>query len=141
MKFDDSMRILHVDDDDVDAEALRRAFRKNKIANPIVHACNGIEALEILRGPINERPRIALIDINMPKMGGLELIRHIREDEQLQSLVLYMLTTSNQTADLAAAYQDNIAAYFVKPTSSAELTTLVGHLHQVWTRKELPLLA
>lgn len=138
MKFDESVQLLHVDDDELDAEALRRAFRKNNIPNRLVHAANGVDALKLLRNAGSARPQILLIDINMPKMGGLELLKQIRQDAQLQSLQLYMLTTSNQPTDLKAAHDAHVAGYFVKPTSSIELTELVGHLHQVWLRKELP---
>lgn len=138
MKFDESVRILHVDDDDVDAEALRRAFKKCKLGNSLLHASNGIQALELLKDSKNRRPAILLVDINMPRMGGLELLNAIRRDPDLSHLIVYILTTSNQDSDLFEAHQCNVAGYLVKPTSSTALTDMVRTLSEAWVHAELP---
>lgn len=138
MKFDESVKILHVDDDEVDIEAVRRAFKRCKISNTLLHACNGIEALELLNQDESERPAILLVDVNMPKMGGLEFLGKLRQEPKLSHLLVYILTTSNQDSDLFRAHQNNVAGYLVKPTSSAELTEMIRTLHGVWTCGELP---
>src|SRR3954451_7907248 len=90
------LNTLLVEDDKVDVMNVRRAFEKNRIANPLFVAGNGREGLEMLRS--NRVPmerRIVLLDLNMPKMNGLEFLRELRADAQLQSTPVIVLTTSN----------------------------------------------
>src|SRR5690349_16771786 len=110
--------ILLVDDDEVDAEAIFRSFARHKISNPIAHAVDGIEALAFLRGDQQSnplpRPYIILLDLNMPRMNGLEFLRAIRQDAALKSSVVFILTTSNREEDKWAAYNDQVAGYILK---------------------------
>lgn len=104
------LNILLVDDDEVDAITVRRAFTKANIECQLVVVRNGIEALEILRGKTfpTER-RLVLLDINMPKMNGIELLRELRTDRALHKLTVIMMTTSSEENDRIEAYQLNVA--------------------------------
>ena len=112
------VRFMIVDDDDISAMAIERAIKKLKIANPVVMAKNGVEALEILEQSKNndgKLPRyIVTLDLNMPMMGGLEFLEHIRNDQSFRKLIVFVLTTSDAPDDIASAYDQNIAGYIVK---------------------------
>lgn len=110
--------ILLVEDDAIDVRAIKRAFKAQNITNPLVEARDGIEALEILRGA-PDRPRIThpilvLLDLNMPRMNGLEFLAEIRKDERLRELVVFVLTTSKAEEDMVEAYRLNVAGYMAK---------------------------
>ena len=110
--------ILLVEDDKIDAKAFMRAYRAAGISNPVTVARDGVEGWEELKGlrtgtPFS-RPGVLILDINMPRMSGIELLRRIRNDEQLHDLVVFMLTTSNDDNDKLAAYDLNVAGYMLK---------------------------
>jgi CheY-like chemotaxis protein len=109
--------LLLVDDDDVAAEAVVRGLRKHSFECPIVIAEDGKAALQILRG-IHERkvaqPLLVLLDLNMPRMNGIEFLRELRTDNALKSTVVFVLTTSGADADRAKAYEQCVAGYMVK---------------------------
>ena len=109
-----AITLLLVEDDDVDAMGVERALEKRRIANTLVRARDGIEALEFLRGGKVARPFLILLDLNMPRMGGLEFIRTVRADPELCDSVVFVLTTSKSDEDLAAAYRAHVAGYMVK---------------------------
>ncbi len=134
--------IIVVDDDDIDAKGIERAFRKAHISNPIVRAESGIEALQMLRGTdgvekIN-KPYILLVDLNMPRMNGIEFIQELRHDEMLKDSVAFVLTTSKAEEDKAAAYDLNIAGYIVKENVGQDFMHLVGLIDHYWRLIELP---
>jgi CheY-like chemotaxis protein len=107
--------ILLVDDDDVDAIGVVRALKKLKISNPVVRAHDGVEALELLRHPTAiQRPYMVLLDINMPRMNGLEMLAQLRSDPQLVRAVVFVLTTSHEDEDKLGAHEKNVAGYIVK---------------------------
>jgi CheY-like chemotaxis protein len=118
--------ILLIEDDDVAAEAVERSLRKNGIALPLVHAANGVVALELLRSTpgLRDMPRIILLDLNMPRMNGFEFLREIRADPALSDLVVFVLTTSDAPADRVRAYEEHIAGYMVK----SQVGVLLGQL-------------
>ena len=107
-----------VDDDELDVEAFKRTLKKQKIVNPFFHARDGIEALEMLRGEHEDvvitRPLIVLMDINMPRMNGLECIQAIREDNDLSNIIIFVMTTSADETDIYEAYNLKVAGYMVK---------------------------
>jgi CheY-like chemotaxis protein len=110
--------VLLVDDDRVDAMAVRRAFRALNITNPLVEAHNGIEALERLRGEDGRPPLppsvLVLLDLNMPRMGGIEFLDELRGDAGLRDTIVFVMTTSAAEADRKQAYARNVAGYLVK---------------------------
>ncbi len=132
--------ILLVEDDDGDAKALYRAFRKAGITAGITRAKDGIDALEILREGISEGtpPFILIADVNMPRLDGHGLIRAIRDDPGLRSLVIFMLTTSRSREDIDGAYEGNVAGYIVKENAGKEFNQLLDLLGSYWRVVELP---
>jgi len=136
------LTVLLVEDDEIDVEAIRRSFKKLKIANPIKNAKDGVEALGILRGIDGYEkicpPYIILLDINMPRMNGLELLEIIRSDEELKDSVVFVLTTSDEEKDRFAAYQNNVAGYILKHKSGESFIDAVSMLEHYWKVVELP---
>lgn len=139
---DNTVRILLVEDDEVDVMGIRRAFEKLRIANPIIEARDGVEALEILRGsegkPPLPRPFLILLDLNMPRINGIELLRELRNDPQLHSSIVFVLTTSKSEEDMVAAYDLNVAGYMVKSKIRRDFMRLVDMLDHYWKVIEFP---
>lgn len=140
---DKYVNILLVEDDEVDIMNVQRAFKKNKITNPLHIARNGIEALELLRGengqgPIDPIPKIILLDINMPKMGGIEFLKEIRNDPSFKSISVFIMTTSNEESDKMAAYNLNVAGYILKPLSFESFVQSISILNHYWMLCERP---
>lgn len=136
------VNILMVEDDDVDAQGLDRAFKRAKIANPLQRAHDGLEALAMLRGEDGHQkiphPYLLLVDINMPRMGGIEFIAELRKDPALQPSIVFVLTTSKHDEDMTAAYNFNIAGYIVKENAGDDFMRLVGLLDSYWRIVEIP---
>jgi CheY-like chemotaxis protein len=136
------LHILLVDDDDVDVMNVQRAFKKNNILNPLFVARDGLEALEILRreGPdgIPRERRLILLDLNMPRMNGMEFLRELRNDPELHSLTVIVLTTSDDERDKVEAYNLNVAGYIVKPVTFVAFVEAMAALNKYWTINELP---
>jgi CheY-like chemotaxis protein len=127
-----SVTILLVEDDDVDAETVTRCLVAAKIVNPLVRARDGIEALDLLRGTGGrerlEPPYLLLVDIRMPRLDGIGLIREIRNDPLLTQTVVFVLTTSKDDRDKLAAYNSHVAGYVVKSAAHSELLQLAAML-------------
>ena len=133
------LNILLVEDDQVDVMNVKRAFDRNRIANPLFVANNGAEALDMLRsGQIPDERRIVLLDLNMPRMNGLEFLRELRADAKLQSTVVVVLTTSNDERDKFDAYNLNVAGYLLKPVTFVSFVEVMAALNKYWTLVELP---
>jgi CheY-like chemotaxis protein len=133
------LNILLVEDDDVDVMNVRRAFKKNNIANPLFVAGNGIEALEQLRnGKIPRERRIILLDLNMPRMNGIEFLRELRADSELNLTPVIVLTTSNDERDRIEAYNLNVAGYILKPVTFTNFCEVMTALNKYWALVELP---
>ncbi len=136
------LNIFLIDDDDMDAKALERAFRKGKIGNTIVRAVDGIEALEMLKGANGKTkppsPRILLVDLNMPRMNGIELVQALRADEELQQSIVFILTTSKRDEDKMAAYDLHVAGYISKATAAEDMGSLVSLMDSYGRVVELP---
>lgn len=130
--------ILLVDDDDIDAMSVERAFKKMRIVNPIIRAKDGVIALELLKKGTVAKPFIMLLDLNMPRMGGLELLAELRKDENLKNSVVFVLTTSKDDEDKLAAYNQNIAGYILKEKLQHGFDELVKLLDHYWRIVELP---
>ena len=131
--------ILVVDDDDVDVLGIERALKKLKIANPIVRAHDGVEALEILRSPEGlPRPYLILLDINMPRMNGQEMLAELRQDKSLSSAVVFVLTTSQDDQDKLMAYSKHVAGYIVKQHVGDGFMRVTEMLDHYWRVVELP---
>ncbi|HTN89883.1 MULTISPECIES: response regulator [Sorangium] len=133
------LNILLVEDDEVDVMNVRRAFKRNNISNPLWVAGNGVEALEMLRsGVIPVERRLILLDLNMPKMNGIEFLRELRADPDLVSTSVVVLTTSNDDRDKVGAFNLNVAGYLLKPVTFLSFVELMAALNKYWRLVELP---
>lgn len=140
---DQQINILLVEDDSVDVMNVQRAFKKNNINNPLHIAFNGVEALNMLRGTsgkpkLNPIPRIILLDINMPKMNGIEFLKELRADPELKSITVFIMTTSNDDQDKLEAYNMNVAGYILKPLSFEKFVNAISILNSYWKLCEQP---
>lgn len=139
MSEERALNILLVDDDEVDVMTVKRAFQKANITNKLFVASNGIEALEMLRGgAVPTTRRLILLDLNMPKMNGLEFLREVRNDPALAPLTVVVLTTSNEDRDRVDAYQLNVAGYLLKPVTFHTFAEVMATLNKYWTLMEMP---
>jgi CheY-like chemotaxis protein len=133
------LNVLLVEDDEVDVMNVRRAFQKSHIMNPLFVAGNGLEALEMLRGgDVPRGRRIVLLDLNMPKMNGIEFLHELRNDAELHATPVVVLTTSNDDRDKIEAYNLNVAGYLVKPVTFGNFCELMVALNKYWTLVEMP---
>ncbi len=136
------INILLVEDDEVDIMNIQRAFVKNKITNPLYIARNGLEAIEMLNtegvNKISPIPRIILLDLNMPKMGGIEFLKEIRQRPILKSVTVFVMTTSNEESDKIEAYNLNIAGYILKPLAFESFVATISKLNHYWKLSEQP---
>jgi CheY-like chemotaxis protein len=132
-----------VDDDDIDAQSIERALKKDvRMTNPIVRAKDGIEALQILRGEHPEKkivsPFVILVDINMPRMDGIEFMKELRADPDLKSSTAFILSTSKRDEDQMSAYNFNIAGYIEKQNAGVNFLNLITLLGYYISIVELP---
>lgn len=140
---DSTINILLVEDDEVDVLNVKRAFKKNNITNPLYIAGNGLEALEMLRG-VNKQPpsipehrRLILLDLNMPRMNGIEFLQRLRADDNLKPIPVVVLTTSAAEQDRVEASQLNVAGYLLKPVQFSEFVELMAVLNKYWMLSEM----
>jgi CheY-like chemotaxis protein len=137
------LNILLVEDDEVDVMTVRRAFKQANISNHLFIASNGIDALAMLRGhcgqasSIPTERRIILLDLNMPRMNGLEFLRELRADPSIHNIPVVVLTTSNEEQDRLQAYQFNVAGYILKPIAFSNFVDLMVTLNKYWAICEM----
>ncbi len=130
--------LLIVDDDDIDAIALERALRRLRLLNTTHRARDGLEALNLLRTGAISTPYIILLDLNMPRMNGLEFLKALRADQMLTHAVVFVLTTSKSDQDLVAAYREHIAGYVLKQHMDRDFLEVIGLIEHYWRLVELP---
>ncbi len=127
------VNVLIVEDDEIDAEVVKRAFRKNNLNHRIYHARCGADALAMLRGEQRQekvpQPCIMLVDVNMPQMNGIEFLHKLRHDQNLAQCTAFMLSTSRRDADISEAYRLGVAGYFLKETVEDLVPMLAMYLH------------
>ena len=137
------LNILLVEDDEVDVMNVQRALKKNGATAALYRAANGIEALAMLRNNSqiaaeNNGRLLILLDLNMPKMGGLEFLKELRADPALRSLPVVVLTTSMQDSDLVTAYRYNVAGYLIKPITFSSFVETIDVLNRYWSMSKMP---
>jgi CheY-like chemotaxis protein len=136
---DRMLNILLVEDDAVDVMNVRRAFEKNGIDSQLHVATNGLEALQMLRGgQVPGDRRLVLLDLNLPRMNGIEFLRHLRSDPQLNLIPVVVLTTSADERDKIEAFNLNAAGYLVKPVTFGPFAELISALNRYWSLVEFP---
>lgn len=135
------LNILLIDDDEVDVMTVQRAFKKNQIVCNLATASNGLEGLKVLRGeeetnlPIHNR--LVLLDLNMPRMNGIEFLQALRADPDLRATPVIVLTTSNEDQDKVEAYNFNVAGYILKPVTFDKFVKTVATLKDYWLLNEM----
>lgn len=135
------INILLIEDDEVDVMNVQRAFKKGDINSSLFIARNGLEGLEMLRGlstkSVPEGQRLILLDVNMPKMSGIEFLQALRADPKLKTIPVVMLTTSNEEKDRLNAYNFNVAGYILKPLSFSAFVDMMATLNKYWSLCEM----
>ena len=130
--------ILLVEDDEVDVLTVKRALRELKVANPLLVASNGEEALELLQDAAAKRPALILLDLNMPRMSGLEFLRQARSNGCAKGIPVVVLTTSRADQDVVRGFEHNVAGYMVKPVDYRKFVEVMQAIDLYWTLSELP---
>jgi CheY-like chemotaxis protein len=134
----DLKRILLVEDSPNDVELTLAAFEENRIANEVIVARDGEEALDYLyrRGIYRLRaegnPAVVLLDLKLPKVDGLEVLRRLKADPEMKTLPIVMLTSSREERDLVASYNQGVNAYVVKPVDFNEFVNALSKLGLFW---------
>ena len=135
---DQTVQVLLIEDNEVDIEAVRRAFDKHRIANPMLVARDGRAGLDALRSGQIRRPYVILLDLNLPRLSGLEFLRELRGDPRLGDSVVFVLTTSKRDEDKVSAYRHHVAGYMVKGEVGEGFLRLVDMLGAYWRIVQLP---
>jgi CheY-like chemotaxis protein len=134
-----TLNLVLVEDDDIDVMNVRRALERAHVTNPLFVAHNGVEGLELLRGrSVPPDRRLVLLDLNMPRMNGIEFLRELRKDPSLRSTPVVVLTTSDDDRDKVQAYDLNVAGYLLKPVTFVNFVDVMAALNKYWALVEMP---
>ena len=128
-----------IEDDDIDAMSIKREFKRRRIANPIIRAKDGVEAFELLEAGKLTRPFVILLDLQMPRMNGIEFLTKLRADSNYKNSVVFVLTTSEDEQDIFNSYESNVAGYFIKDEVGEGFIGIVDILDGYWKVVHLPL--
>lgn len=137
------LSILQIDDDSVDAMMVKQVFKKLEMPFELIQASDGQDALDMLKGENGKEkpeplPSIILLDVNMPRMNGHEFLDALRADDNLRTILVYMMTTSSSDTDIRSAYQKNIAGYLTKPVDLNDVMSTFETLKKYWEIIKLP---
>lgn len=127
-----AVEILLVEDNPQDAELAIRALRKNHLANHLLHLDDGQEALDFLFNDSNEMPRLILLDLKMPRVDGLEVLRALKKDEKRKMIPIVVLTSSKEERDIVESYKLGVNAYIVKPVDFDQFVKAVTQVGMFW---------
>ena len=130
--------ILLVEDDKIDAMTVKRSLRDIHVTNRLLLAGNGEDALQYLREPNIDRPCIILLDLNMPKMNGLEFLQVLKQDTILKKIPVIVLTTSKNEQDKLESFRLGVAGYMIKPVDYQQFVEVVRTINLYWTLSEMP---
>jgi len=130
--------ILLIEDDQVDAMTVKRALKEIKVTNRLDIVNNGEEALTFLKNPENEKPGIILLDLNMPRMNGIEFLKIAKKDDSLKKIPVVVLTTSKEDQDKVDSFNLGVAGYMIKPVDYRKFVEVVKTIDMYWTLSELP---
>lgn len=144
--MENEIEIVLVEDNPQDAELTIRALKKYNLANKLIHLKNGVEALDFLfaRGDYANRssvnvPKIILLDLKMPKINGLEVLRAVKADEKLKTIPVAVLTSSSEDPDIKQCYSLGANSYIVKPVGFSDFLTVVSELGMYWLLLNTPM--
>ncbi len=134
-----SRPVLLVEDDSVDAMTVERAFKDLRVANQLIHKINGEEALNYLKANQNNgKPCLVLLDLNMPKMNGIEFLKVIKDNAELKSIPVVVLTTSQEQRDKVESFKLSVAGYMLKSVDYRSFVDTIRTIDLYWTLSELP---
>ncbi|MBL7871195.1 MAG: response regulator [Cyclobacteriaceae bacterium] len=134
MKVNNLIEILLVEDSQDDAELTMRALKKNRVVNNLIHFKDGEEVLEyIFNTPDNGLPKLILLDLKMPKVDGIEVLRAIKKDDQKKMIPVVMLTSSKEERDIIESYKMGVNAYVVKPVELDKFIEAVSQIGLFWS--------
>ena len=130
------IEILLVEDSPTDALLTREALEQSKIINQLHHVENGVEALAFLRGAApyigTPRPDLILLDLNLPKKSGIEVLQEIKMDEDLRVIPVVVLTTSKSEEDIVKSYNLHANCYIIKPVDFDKFTAVIQSIREFW---------
>ncbi|HYR95559.1 MAG TPA: response regulator [Candidatus Binatus sp.] len=134
-----SVEILLVEDSPADAELTVRALRKQNLANRLHHVQDGAEALDFIFGTgayagrsIDDAPRVVLLDLKLPKVDGLEVLRRMKADPRTRRIPVVVMTSSREERDVVATYELGVNSYIVKPVDFEQFAQAVASLGLYW---------
>jgi len=125
------IEVLLVEDNASDVELTLRALQKRNLANRVVVARDGVEALQILEGPA-PLPKVVLLDLKLPKLNGLEVLRRMKSDERTKRIPVVVLTSSHEEPDVEESYRLGVNSYVVKPVDFESFATAVAEVGLYW---------
>jgi two-component system response regulator len=134
----EAVEILLVEDSDADAELIIRGLRKSNLVNNVVRLHDGVEALEFIfrqgafRGRAGGQPRLILLDLKMPRLSGIEVLRRLKADEQMRMIPVVMLTSSAEEQDVVDSYKLGVNSYLVKPVDFAAFSSVINQTGLYW---------
>ncbi len=128
------VNVLLVEDDDGDAFLLKEAMNKTQFENVLHHCHDGLEAQSFLQDQASPRPDFILLDLNMPRMGGLEVLKWVKEHDDLKDIPVGILTTSSAEDDISQSYKNYASYYIVKPTTFDDLMSVVNLIDDFWIK-------
>ena len=132
------LQILLIEDDKIDVKTIKRALKELKITNPVEVCENGLEGLNYLNNPKNNKTGIILLDLNMPKMNGLEFLQERQLNNKLKLIPVVVLTTSKAEQDKIESYKLGVAGYMIKPVDYLKFVEVIKTINLYWTLSELP---
>ena len=130
--------ILLVEDDNIDAMTVRRAMKDLKVTNELIRVGDGEKALEYLRDGSTQNPCLILLDLNMPKMNGIEFLKIAKADEDLKKIPVVVLTTSDEQRDIVESFELSVAGYMVKSADYSNFVEMIRVINLYWTLSEMP---
>lgn len=136
--MENGISILLAEDDKVDAMTVKRALRDINVTNPLIIVENGEEALAFLRDVSNQKPGLILLDLNMPKMNGIEFLEIAKKEEDIKRIPVVVLTTSQEDKDKMDSFNLGVAGYMIKPVDYMQFVEVVKTIHLYWSLSEIP---
>jgi two-component system, response regulator len=130
--MENAIEILLIEDNPHDAELTIRTLKKNNLANNLLHLEDGQEALDFLFNNLNEMPKLILLDLKMPRVDGIEVLRKLKADEKKRVIPIVVLTSSKEEQDIVESYKLGVNAYIVKPVDFDQFVKAVTQLGFFW---------